>query len=104
MTQSSRTLAVYNTGGHSIFTDRTTRSGPETSIRIKGATQELCTIFLRQSLDLRNPLVNTESMTTKSAVTSRPAELPDLTEVPQGISQWAYRHKDLLNRFISRET
>jgi hypothetical protein len=46
MTRSPRTLAIFNTGGHSIFTDRITRSGSQTSARIKGATQELCSIVM----------------------------------------------------------
>ena len=104
MAKSPGTLAVYNTGGHSIFTDRTTRSGPETSARIKGATQELCTIFLRRSLYFGYPPVNTESMTAQPAVRSSPAAPADADEVQQGLSQWAYRHKDLLDRFTSRET
>jgi dienelactone hydrolase len=104
MAQSPRTLAVYNTGGHSIFTDRTTRSGPQTSARIKGATQELCTIFLRRSLDVRHPLVNTESMTGELAVAPKPAAQTDGHGVQQGLSQWADRHKNLLDRFVNRET
>jgi dienelactone hydrolase len=104
MDKSPRTLAVYNTGGHSIFTDRTTRSGPETSALIKGATQELCTIFLRRALYVGHPLVNTESMTAELAVTSKAAAQTDANEVQQGISQWAYRHKNLLDRFVNRET
>jgi hypothetical protein len=94
---------VYNTGGHSIFTDRTTRSGPQTSARIKGATQELCTIFLRRALHIGRPLVNTESTTTELAVASKPAAQTNANEAQQGISHWAYRHKDLLDRFTSRE-
>lgn len=104
MAQSPRTLAVYNIGGHSIFTDRTTRSGPETSARIKGATQELCTIFLRRSLFVGHDLIDTASTTAESAAASRPPELTEANEVQQGTSQWAHRHKDLLDRFISRET
>jgi dienelactone hydrolase len=104
MAKSPRTLAVYNTGGHSIFTDRTTRSGPQTSARIKGATRELCTIFLRRALHIGHPLVNTESTTTELAVASKPAAQTNANEAQQGISHWAYRHKDLLDRFTSRET
>ena len=104
MAQSPRTLAVYNTGGHSIFTDRTTRSGPETSARIKGATQELCTIFLRQSLGKRHPPVNTESITAELAMASKPAGQTDAHDLRQGLSQWADRHKNLLDRFVNRET
>ena len=102
MAQSPRTLAVYNTGGHSIFTDRTTRSGPETSIRIKGATQELCTIFLRRSLNFGHSPISTESLIDQPAVGSDPAAQPDANAVPQGLSQWAYRHKAFLDRLITR--
>ena len=83
MTQSSRTLAVFNIGGHSIFTDRVTRSGPETSARIKAATRELCTIFLQQSL----------------------LDRPAATNVSHGespIRQWRTRHQTLLDRFITQ--
>ncbi|MFN7745117.1 MAG: alpha/beta hydrolase family protein [Betaproteobacteria bacterium] len=104
MAKSPRTLAVYNTGGHSIFTDRTTRSGPEISARIKGATQELCTLFLRRSLYFGYPPVNTESMSAQPAMRTNPAAPADAYEVQQGLSQWAYRHKDLLDRFTRRET
>ena len=104
MTQSPRTLAVYNTGGHSIFTDRTTRSGPETSARIKAATEELCTIFLRRRLYLAHSPISTESTTDQPALASNPAVQPDANAVQQGLSQWAHRHKDLLDQFTSRET
>jgi predicted dienelactone hydrolase len=90
MKRSPRTLAIYNKGGHSIFTDRTTRSGPETSARIKVATQELCTIFLRQSLRFAHPQVN--------------AVLQDNHKAQHGITQWAYRHKNLLDQLVTRET
>ncbi len=104
MAKSPRTLAVYNAGGHSIFTDRTTRSGPETSARIKGATQELCTIFLRQSLQFGHTQVNAERLGDHSAMESKPAALPDAPEGPHGILQWAYRHQGLLERFITPKT
>lgn len=103
MAQSPRTLAVYNTGGHSIFTDRTTRSGPETSARIKAATEELCTIFLRRSLHFGHTSVSAESMTSQSALGSNPVAQTNVTAVQQSLSQWAYRHKELLNRLTSRE-
>jgi hypothetical protein len=102
MTQSPRTLAVYNTGGHSIFTDRTTGSGPETSARVKAATEELCTIFLRRSLYIGHSPINTEIMTDQPAVGSNPAAQTDANAVQQGLSQWAYRHKGLLDRLTSR--
>lgn len=104
MTQSPRTLAVYNTGGHSIFTDRTTRSGPETSARIKAATEELCTIFLHRSLNFGHSPISTESMIDQPAAGENPAAQTDANPLRQGLSQWAYRHKDLLDRFTSRQT
>ena len=104
MTQSTRALAVYNTGGHSIFTDRTTRSGPEASARIKGATQELSTIFLRQSLHFGNIQLNTEHRSEHPAMKPKHAELLDNQNTQDGITQWAYRHKNLLDRLVTRET
>ena len=105
MKRSPRTLAIYNTGGHSIFTDRTTRSGPETSARIKGATQELCTIFLRQSLRFGYAAkVNPQSPAEQTAPESKPAELPDSREVRQGLRHWVDRHKDLLDRFVTPQS
>lgn len=76
MNRSPKTLAVFNTGGHSIFTDRTTRSGPDISARIKSATRELCTIFLQQSLLQNNPITT------------------------EGIKQWRSRHESLLDRLV----
>lgn len=105
MVKSPRTLAVYSMGGHSIFTDRTTRSGPEISSRIKGATQELCTIFLRQSLNGGHTRVNADSMTAQqSAAESKPAAPPVIHAAQHGLSEWADRHKDLLNRFVTPNT
>jgi predicted dienelactone hydrolase len=104
MNRSPRTLAIYNTGGHSIFTDRTTRSGPETSARIKSATQELCTIFLRQSLRFEHARqVNLQSPAEQTAPESKPAALPDGREMQPGLREWIYRHKDLLDRFVTPE-
>jgi predicted dienelactone hydrolase len=74
MRASPRTLAVFNAGGHSIFTDRTTRSGPETSARIKAATRELCALFLQQSL------------------------LSPTSD--QGLQQWLVRYEDTLDQFV----
>lgn len=91
MNGSPRTLAVFNTGGHSIFTDRTTRSGPETSARIKGATRELCTLFLQQSLP--NGQVQ--------AVAPGAAALPGMHDGDPAMRQWLARHQDLLDRFIT---
>jgi predicted dienelactone hydrolase len=83
-------LGTVTTPTLHIFTDRTTRSGPETSARIKVATQELCTIFLRQSLRFAHPQVN--------------AVLQDNHKAQHGITQWAYRHKNLLDQLVTRET
>jgi len=105
MKRSPRTLAIYNTGGHSIFTDRTTRSGPETSARIKGATQELCTIFLRQSLRFgQTHQVNPQSSAEHIPPESKSAALPDSRELQPGLRRWVYRHKDLLDRFVTPES
>ena len=104
MAKSPRTLAVYNAGGHSIFIDRTTRSGPEVSARIKSATQELCTIFLRQSLQFGHTQVNAESLGEHSAMESKPRALPDAHAVQHSILQWAYRHRGLLDRFATPKT
>jgi hypothetical protein len=43
-------------------------------------------------------------MTVQPAVRTNPVALTDAYEGQQGLSQWAYRHKDLLDRFTSRET
>jgi dienelactone hydrolase len=76
MNQSTKTLAVFNTGGHSIFTDRITRSGPELSSRIKEATRELCTLFLQRSLVQRIPMTIEDTR------------------------QWQARHESLLDRLV----
>jgi hypothetical protein len=93
-------LAVFNTGGHSIFTDRTTRSGPETSARIKGATRELCTIFLRQSLPGPARLPHEASVTAGLTSDQRPPSLDATRESGQDIRLWLSRHQDLVDRFI----
>jgi hypothetical protein len=100
MSRSRRTLAVFNTGGHSIFTDRTTRSGPETSARIKGATRELCTIFLRQSLPGPARLPHEASVTAGLTSDQRPPSLDATRESGQDIRLWLSRHQDLVDRFI----
>jgi len=100
MSRSRRTLAVFNTGGHSIFTDRTTRSGPETSARIKGATRELCTIFLRQSLPGPARLPHEASVTAGLTSDQRPPSLDATRESGQEIRLWLSRHQDLVDRFI----
>lgn len=92
MNRSTRTLAVFNVGGHSIFTDRITRSGPETSTRIKAATRELCSIFLRQSLIHGHPGGG-------EADPGARVSLDTFSGAPE-IRQWHSRHQDLLDRFI----
>lgn len=82
MGESPRTLAVFNAGGHSIFTDRTTRSGPEISARVKGATRELSTIFLRESLIKQHQVAQS------------------MHETNRDLDQWLARHKELLDQFI----
>ena len=101
MSKSRRTLAVFNTGGHSIFTDRTTRSGPETSARIKGATRELCTIFLRQSLTVPARLPHEARFSEGQTPDRRPPALDAARETDQEIGLWLSRHQDLVDRFIS---
>jgi hypothetical protein len=76
MNQSTKTLAVFNTGGHSIFTDRITRSGPELSARIKEAVRELCTLFLQRSLVQQIPMTIEDTR------------------------QWRERHESLLDRLV----
>lgn len=100
MTRSARTLAVFNTGGHSIFTDRTTRSGPEVSSRIKGATRELCTIFLRQVLIQKHPVANATVPGGAVALERTSIAEPDTSKGATEIRQWHTRHHDLLDRFI----
>lgn len=78
MIESPKTLAVFNTGGHSIFTDRITRSGSEISTRIKNATRELCTIFLEDSIF--------------NASTA---------SLQQSTKEWLERHGDVLHRFVT---
>ena len=101
MTASPRTLAVYNTGGHSIFTDRTTRSGPQTSARIKDATQALCTIFLRQTLRAGPPMSSLQGSGGQAPREPGPQTLPEPPEAPQDLQQWRLRHQDVLDRFVS---
>ena len=105
MARSPRTLAVFNTGGHSIFTDRTTRSGPQTSARIKGATQELCTLFLRQSLHQslgsRPSQLDSSRADETPAGTPAPAALKDLDARARHFAHWADRHRDVLDRFVT---
>ncbi len=90
MRESPRSLAVFNTGGHSIFTDRITSSGPETSARIKGATRELSTLFLRQTLQAQTGPAGANADPTHEVV----------GEITAEYRQWQLRYQSLLDRFI----
>jgi len=92
MRQSPRALAVFNTGGHSIFTDRTTLSGPDIASRIKGATRELSTLFLKHAF--------VESGSVPATALQVPAERQPARDGSQDIGQWLMRHQDLLDRFV----
>jgi hypothetical protein len=92
MRASPRTLAVFNTGGHSIFTDRTTISGPDIASRIKGATRELSTLFLQQEL--------VQGGSAPATAVQVPAERQLARDGSQDIGQWLLRHQDLLDRFV----
>jgi hypothetical protein len=92
MRASPRTLAVFNTGGHSIFTDRTTLSGPDIASRIKGATRELSTLFLKHAL--------VESGSVPATAVQVPAERQPVRDSSQDIRQWLMRHQELLDRFV----
>ena len=94
MRESQKTLAVFNTGGHSIFTDRTTRSGPEVSARIKNATCELCTIFLRESF-------SEAFEETKELGFAEPAPVDRITSSEPSTKQWLAKHSDLVYRFVT---
>jgi hypothetical protein len=85
-------LAVFNTGGHSIFTDRTTLSGPDIASRIKGATRELSTLFLQHAL------VGGGSV--PATAVQVPSEWQLARDGSQDIGQWFLRHQDLLDRFV----
>jgi predicted dienelactone hydrolase len=100
MNRSPRTLAVFNTGGHSIFTDRTTRSGPDISMRIKAATRELSMLFLQQSLLFGDQTADREGGDAQAGLKSRTATLSDVADASQNMRQWLERHKDLLDRFV----
>jgi predicted dienelactone hydrolase len=99
MSASPRTLVVFNTGGHSIFTDRTTSSGPETSERIKGATREISTIFLRHALKPERPTVNSQSTVDQWEVDKKSTLLPMDLLAQQNMKQWINQHMDLVDRF-----
>ena len=49
-----KTLAVFEGGSHSIFTDRAGTGGVLLNPRIKGATQELALAFLRSVFDAQD--------------------------------------------------
>lgn len=102
MSRSQRTLAVFNTGGHSIFTDRITRSGPEISARIKDATRELGTLFLRQTL-LRHQRPLSDGTGVRDAAITDPSGADPLhaTEEHQPLNEWLSRHQDLVDRFVA---
>jgi hypothetical protein len=100
MRESPRTLAVFNIGGHSIFTDRTTRSGPEISARIKGATRELSTLFLQQALPQGARMTSVEGHVGAAVAEQPPSERRVARNGSQDFRQWLKRHHDLLDRFI----
>lgn len=92
-----KTLAVFNTGGHSIFTDRITSSGPETSARIKGATRELTTTFLRDCLaHARENAGDTTHSTHRVDDTALDTEAE--------LARWVIRHQDIIERFVTPKT
>jgi predicted dienelactone hydrolase len=67
-----KTLAVFQGGSHSIFTDRSTPGGPELNQRVKAATRELTLGFLRSLFDGEH----------------------------QGLKEWPQRHAGLLARYV----
>jgi dienelactone hydrolase len=101
MSESTRTLVVFNVGGHSIFTDRITRSGPEISGRIKGATSELSTLFLRRVLH-HGPLPShVGGLDADVSLDLASVSLPDLRKPEQDIKRWELRYQDLLAQFVN---
>jgi predicted dienelactone hydrolase len=100
MRASPRTLAVFNTGGHSIFTDRTTLSGPDITARIKGATRELSTLFLQQELPRAGRMTGLDGDGAPATALLAPSEAQLTHDGSQGIGQWLLRHQDLLDRFV----
>jgi hypothetical protein len=100
MRASPRTLAVFNTGGHSIFTDRTTLSGPEIASRIKGATRELSTLFLQQELPKAGRMTSVDGDGATATALQAPSEAQLTRDGSQGMGQWLLRHQDLLDRFV----
>jgi predicted dienelactone hydrolase len=69
----SKTLAVFQGGSHSIFTDRATTGGVLLNPQVKAATQALSVAFLRSVLDGESA----------------------------GLGQWALRFGDVVARFAS---
>ena len=67
-----KTLAVFQGGSHSIFTDRSTPGGPELNQRVKAATRELTLGFLRSLFEGEH----------------------------QGLREWPQRHAALLARYV----
>ncbi|MEN9763790.1 MAG: hypothetical protein RI906_3616 [Pseudomonadota bacterium] len=89
-----------DTGGHSIFTDRTTRSGPDISMRIKAVTRELSMLFLKQSLLVGDHTTDREGVDAQAGLKSRTATLSDVTDASHNMRQWLERHSDLLDGFV----
>ena len=67
-----KSLAVFQGGSHSIFTDRTTPGGPELNQQVKAATRELTLGFLRSVLQGEHA----------------------------GLREWPQRHAALLARYV----
>ncbi len=103
MRASPKTLAVFNTGGHSIFTDRTTRSGVETSARIKSATRELSMLFLRQALRLpASPGPSGQGF--PLAQQQNALELQADRTADTALREWQQRQRGLLDRFVTLDS
>lgn len=67
-----KTLAVFEGGSHSIFTDRMTAGGSALNPRVKGATQELALAFLHSVFDAQD----------------------------EGMQQWPRQHGALIARWV----
>jgi pimeloyl-ACP methyl ester carboxylesterase len=72
-----KTLAVFDGGSHSMFTDRAGTGGSELNPRVKAATKELSLAFLDGLFGRDN---------------AAPLAL--------SLSQWAERHRPILARFV----
>jgi hypothetical protein len=48
--------------------------------------------------------VNLQSPAEHTPPESKSAALPDSRELQPGLRQWVYRHKDLLDRFVTPES